>query len=142
MDARIGKKTVGRAYAWMDSRGEFVILGVGVSGPFRRRGVATAMYRALEQKSGRQLKPAISLSDAAFEFWKRYRPEAVADDLRHRPELIGRKAHKAGRIGTITKASGRVATLVFDDCPAGTWSALHANDLEAALLPVEPCPGC
>lgn len=126
-----GKVQVGSISAWIDSRGEFVVMEVMVRPSYRRRGVATAMYRAVEEQAGMQLKPACSLSDDAFEFWKAYRPEAVAGDLRHRPELVGRRAQKNGRPGTITKASGGTAVLTYDD---GMTTVIYAENVDAALL--------
>lgn len=94
------------------------------------------MYRSIEATSGVQLNPAISLSDDAFEFWKAYRPQAVAHDLRHQPELIGRKAQKNGRIGRIIKACGGIATIEFDDGDntIGVQSFIRRNDLALHLL--------
>lgn len=137
VNAFAGKKFIGQASAWEDSRGEFVILKSAVSGPYRRRGVATAMYKAIEQAAGRELKPAVSLSDDAFEFWKSYRPSAVALDLRHRKdELIGRKVKKSDRIGTIIEASGGIARVAYDDATRGSANSetcIRRDDLEAAL---------
>lgn len=128
--AYAGNLLVGSIAAWEDSRGEFVIMDVMVRKGWRRRGVATAMYRAVEEQAGRQLKPAVSLSDDGFAFWKSYRPEAVAGDLRHRPDLIGRHAAKNGRIGVITRASGSTAVLTYED---GMTSALLAGQVDAAM---------
>lgn len=138
-DAYVGKRRVGAICAWEDSRGEFVVMEVVVSAPYRRRGVATAMYRAVEEQAGRQLKPAVSLSDNGFEFWKAYRPEAVADDLRHRlDELIGRRGVKHGREGIITKASGGTATLTLPD---GMHYTILRRELDDVLVPLETDDG-
>lgn len=138
-DAYVGKRRVGAICGWEDSRGEFVVMEVVVSAPYRRRGVATAMYRAVEEQAGRQLKPAVSLSDDGFEFWKAFRPEAVAEDLRHRlDELIGRKGVKNGREGIITKASGGTATLTHPD---GMHTTVLRRELDDVLLPLEPDDG-
>lgn len=136
-NAYVGKKRVGALASWLDSKDDFVVMEVAVSAPFRRRGVATALYRAAEEQAGKQLIPAVSLSDDGFAFWKSYRPAAVANDLRHRPELIGRRAHKDGREGVITKASGGGATLTYPD---GMHSYILRRDLDAALL-VDAAPG-
>ena len=134
--AKVGTRIVGMATAWNDSKGDWVILRSEVRPRYRRRGIATAMYRTIEANSGRLLKPAISLSDDAFEFWKAYRSEAVANDLRHRPELLGRLAQKNGRTGKIISASGGVATMEFDDGDRelGTQSCILREDLPRYLL--------
>ena len=130
-----GKLLVGYATAWLDSRGCFVILASEVRPAYRRRGIATAMYQMIENGAGRALSPAASLSDDAFRFWCRYRPSAVAADLRHQPELIGAKAVLAGRTGRIVKASGRVATVEFDDGDrsSGLQACIIREDLPSAL---------
>jgi GNAT superfamily N-acetyltransferase len=113
--AKVGGRTAGKASAWIDSSGKFTIQDVAVSAPFRRRGIATQMYRELEQRAGRELQPADSLSDDAFEFWKSYRPDAVAYDLRHRKdELLGASVEVKGRSATITHIGARGVTAKFD----------------------------
>lgn len=148
--ARVGKKVVGAAYAWQDSLNRFVILKSAVSAPYRRRGVATAMYRAIETKAGVNLTPAASLSDDAFQFWQRYRPEAVAEDLRHRAaEVIGAKVVADGRVATIIKASGGIAIARYDDAVEGATNsetAIRRSELDAAIaeaaasLQAKPAP--
>lgn len=133
--ARVGSRIVGKAFAWEDSRGEFVIMNVEVREQYRRRGVATAMYRAIEEAAGRLLKPAVSLSDDGFEFWKRYRPEAVALDLRHwKDRLLGARVIKGGNPGRIIKASGGTATMEYDvPTERGSQSTILRRDLNALL---------
>jgi ribosomal protein S18 acetylase RimI-like enzyme len=136
--AKVGKRVVGRAHAWNDSNGDFVIMESAVHPDYRQRGIARQMYAQIEEKAGKQLKPAISLSDDAFEFWKRYRPEAVAGDLRHiKDQLVGQRAKKGDNEGMITKASGRGATLTFDDHPQGpgtTATLVGRDDINKALV--------
>lgn len=138
-DAFVGKRRVGAIAAWMDSRDKFVVMDVYVSRPFRRRGVATAMYRAVEEQAGKQLTPAVSLSDDGFEFWKAYRPEAVALDLRHRKEeLTGRRGMKNGREGVLADPNGGTAKLVYPD---GTYSVVLRAELDDVLLPPDTAAG-
>ena len=134
--AKVGKRIVGIATAWHDSDGRWVILQSEVRPKYRRRGIATAMYRSIEATSGKQLSPAISLSDDAFHFWNSYRPEAVANDLRHMPELIGRKVQKNGRPGRIIKAHGNIAVIEFDDRDntIGSQSYIRRTDLPQHLI--------
>lgn len=130
-EARVGKKVVGRAYPWEDSRGKFVMMDVAVSAPFRQRGVARAMYEAVEKDAGRPLEPAVSLSDDGFEFWKRFRPEAVAHDLRHRKEeLIGQRVWFRDQEGIIEQAVGRVA---IARNASGTTTCLKSDQIEDAI---------
>ena len=134
--ASIGKRVVGRAVAWIDSFGDFTILEVAVHQSYRRRGVARALYSCIEADAGQQLKPATSLSNDAFEFWKRYRPEAVANDLRHRrDELMGRKVEKSGRTATIISIGAGAVTARYDDATERTNSetCIRTKDLDQAL---------
>lgn len=133
--AKVGKLVVGMATAWYDSNGDWVMLRSEVRPKYRRRGIATAMYKSIEATSGRILKPAVSLSDDAFGFWKTFRPEAVAKDLRHRPELIGREVNKGGRKGTIVAASGGVATVEYSDgkTELGTRTCIRRDNLPTYL---------
>lgn len=135
VSAMVGKKVVGMASAWKDSNENFVILNVEVRAQYRRRGIATSMYQAIEA-AAQPLQPAISLSDDGFEFWKRYRPEAVAKDLRHWKDLlIGARVMKEGHAGRITQASGGSATMAYDvPLPNGSLTTLRRKDLNAALL--------
>ena len=113
--AKVGSRVVGKAHAWMDSRDKFVIMNTEVREKYRRRGIASAMYRAIEEASGRQLTPAVSLSDDAFELWKSFRPEAVAQDLRHwKDQIIGARVLYRGDSGRIVKADGGTAIMEFD----------------------------
>lgn len=126
---------------WEDSRGVFCIMEATVAPRARRKGIATAIYRHIEEVTGRELRPAVSLSDDGFEFWKRYRPEAVAQDLRHRlAELLGQKVltQRTGepdRMGTIVRASGGTAAVLFDDAVERVNSVRHLyrEDVDAAL---------
>src|SRR5690348_15040778 len=62
------------------------IMNVVVSKQYRKKGVGRLLYNAVDEyvkSKGKTLVPATSLSDDAFEFWKKWRPEAVADDGRH-----------------------------------------------------------
>ncbi len=134
--AYVGKRLVGSASAWQDSDDRFVILESFVKPAYRRRGIATALYQAIEEAAGAQLTPAHSLSDDAFEFWKAYRPEAVANDLRHRREaLMGAKVVKDGRLATIMVVGPGNVTIQYDDATelTNSRSTIFASQLDAAL---------
>ncbi|MEJ6002592.1 GNAT family N-acetyltransferase [Paucibacter soli] len=134
--AKIGDVVVGKASAWTDSAGSFTIQEVVVHAAFRRRGVARALYSRIEAEAGKLLVPAVSLSDDAFEFWKRFRPEAVALDLRHRrTEFMDQKVEKSGRLATIIRVSARVVTARYDDAVerANSETCIHRRELDQAL---------
>ncbi|WOB06453.1 LPD38 domain-containing protein [Piscinibacter gummiphilus] len=136
-EAKVGKRTVGKLSVWRDSNNDLVPQNVVVDPRYRQRGIARQMYEAAEAANGEKLKPAVSLSDDAFEFWKRFRPEAVAGDLRHiKDKLVGQRAKKGDHEGVITQASGRGATLTYDRHPQGpgTHSTLvGADEINDAL---------
>ena len=122
--AVVGKRVVGLACAWEDCNGRFCILESYVRPDYRRRGIARSLYEAIEASSGRRLVPAVSLSDDAFEFWKRFRPAAVAEDLRHEKErLLGLPFREGERTGVVVGASG--AVLVVDYGPGASKDATH-----------------
>ncbi|MEJ6003760.1 GNAT family N-acetyltransferase [Paucibacter soli] len=75
--ARVGTLIVGSASAYVDSKRDLVILESWVLPEYRRRGIATALYRTIEKVSGRTLKPDASLSAEALAFWRAYRPAAL-----------------------------------------------------------------
>jgi predicted GNAT family acetyltransferase len=134
--AKVGSRVVGKAHAWEDSRGKFVIMNTEVRDQYRRRGIASAMYKAIEDATGRELTPAVSLSDDAFELWKSYRPEAVPKDLRHwKDQLIGARVDFRGDTGRIVKASGGAATMEFDQPKdsGATQRTILRDDLNTAL---------
>lgn len=134
--ARAGKRVVGRAAPWVDAEGRLTMQDVAVSAPFRKRGVATALYQQVEADTGKQLQPAASTSDDAFEFWKRYRPEAVSSDLRHRrDELIGQPVLVKGRPATIVAVGARGATAQYDGAEGvNSQTTINAAKVDAALV--------
>lgn len=77
---------------------------------YRKRGVMSHMYDHIEKDTGKRLVPSSALSDDGFEFWKRYRPEAVKDDLRmHKDKLLGKEVEGKSGKAIITKVgSGAV----------------------------------
>lgn len=133
--AKVGSRVVGMAYAWNDSRDKFVIMNAEVRPNYRRRGIASAMYKAIEKNAGRELAPAVSLSDDAFNLWKSFRPQAVALDLRHwKDQLIGAVVMKNGLPGKIIKADGGTAMMEYTEPqPNGTQSVILRKDLNSAL---------
>ncbi len=118
--ARMGNKIVGKLIPDVGDRAG-TVFKVAVDAPFQRMGVARAMYRAAEEKYGAEFKPSKALTDEGFEFWKRFRPEAVANDLRmHRDDLIGASVTStSGRVGKIEQIGTVGAIAKFDDMPEG-----------------------
>lgn len=131
--ARSGKTVVGKASAWHDWDNKFVIQDVAVKSTHRRKGVATGLYNAIEQHEGKPLSPATSLSDDAFHFWKKFRPDAVAHDLRHHKEvLMGKEIEHNGKQGRIVSVGQNSATLQYHG-EGGTQSTLSRKHLSQFL---------
>lgn len=79
--------------------GKRSVFNVEVKPAYRRLGIARRMYEAAEKDFG-PLTPSEALRDDGFEFWRRYRPEAVADDMRmHRDKLMGLRVPNASTEG-------------------------------------------
>lgn len=134
-EARHGHAVVGVARAWMDSNDVFCMLKVFVAPAWRRQGIARAMYAAIEMASGQLLHPAISLSDDGFEFWKRYRPTAVEQDLRHRrDELQNARVVVRGRWARIESVLAGCVVARFDDAVtrANSVVTIVSSELDVA----------
>lgn len=77
---------------------------------FQRQGVATAMMQAAEKDHG-EIGPSTTLSEEGFRFFQKFRPEAVAADLRnHAAQLMGQGVTGSGGAGTIVSVGRAVAT--------------------------------
>jgi GNAT superfamily N-acetyltransferase len=107
-------KRVGAAIHWNDiTHGKPSIYKSEVHPDYRKKGVATQLYKHIEKHIGKELHPATSLSDDAFHFWKKYRPEAVKDDLRHhKDKLMGKEiehpVHGKGKIESVGSGNATV----------------------------------
>lgn len=75
--ATAGAAIVGKVTTYIDSNRDLVVLEAWVEPEYRRKGIATALYRTIESTTGRLLKPDKSLSDDAIAFWRAYRPGAL-----------------------------------------------------------------
>jgi GNAT superfamily N-acetyltransferase len=99
---RLGGKKIGGAIFMgsptdVDEKGErvFHIYKSVVDEKYRRKGVARALYDAVEkycESKGGYLVPATSVSDEAFAFWNSWKPHRIAYDGRHW------KQHYVGKI--------------------------------------------
>lgn len=77
-------KLVGRAIHWKDlNHGMPSIFNTEVKAEYRKKGVASQLYKHIEHHLGHELHPATALSDDGHAFWSKYRPEAVKNDLRN-----------------------------------------------------------
>ena len=112
-------KKVGAAITWNDiNHGKFSIYKSATHPDYQRMGIMRQLYQYIEQTTGKQLTPATALSDDGFEFWKRYRPEAVKDDLRNmKGELLGKTFEhpKYGKVRIDGVGSGVVRVTLPDE---------------------------
>jgi hypothetical protein len=86
------------------------------------------MYSHAESETGKQLVPSNSVSDDAFKFWNKYRPESVAQDMRHHQYLIGQPhTNSSGKTCKIVSLGAKSATVQYED---GKTSTHPRKDVE------------
>ena len=110
-----GKTKVGQAATWNDlETNKFSVYKSATHPKYRRQGVMRAIYNHIETTTGKQLHPSSSLSSDGHAFWQRYRPEAVANDLRnHRDKLMGKVVHGKSGPATVTSVGSRGAMATY-----------------------------
>lgn len=103
------------------------VFKVAVNEPYRRKGVATSLYKAAEAYWGR-LSPSNTTSEDAFHFWNRYRPGSMDGDLRHlKDKLIGLKvSHPSYGDAEVGEVGSGTVTCWTD---RGTCYCLNKKDL-------------
>lgn len=80
-----GRSHVGDAY--VRDLGNRVQVGrISISKEHQRKGISTALYAQIERDLGKPVVPDATLSEEAFRFWKKHRPDAVAA---HKPLKSG-----------------------------------------------------
>lgn len=128
---RVTDRATGEEIAGADfyEQGPGVLQGfsMGVNEPYRGQGIATEMYDAVEELSGRQLQPSNFLTDDGLAFWMKRDPDAVQAMYERQG---GRDRFPEGHKYTQALKS-RLGSLI----PAGTIGALGAlssNDTAAA----------
>ncbi len=73
-----GNSRVGTAY--VRDLGDNVQIGrIAIDDGHTRKGIGSALYGQIEKDLGKPLVPDGVLSDAAYNFWKKHKPEAVAN---------------------------------------------------------------
>jgi len=146
--AYVGRNLAGQlalhSRGW-DERGRRMSYKTFVKPEFRRRGVATAMYRAAESNLEEPLYPSGTLSDEGFKFWLGFRPDALpAKDLRRiQKDLVGKRVTSPSdnnQPGTIKAAGGvgenSIVVIEFDspiDDRNSTTSAVAAREVADQL---------
>lgn len=91
VDAKLGKSLIGRLVV-SDANGiPPHAFGVAVEPPYRRQGIARAMYQLAEESLGKHLVPSSAQTDDGFNFWMKYRPDAIdpRDLRRFKDQLMG-----------------------------------------------------
>lgn len=84
-----GKKQVGNAYV-RDLGNKVQVGRISINEAHQRKGISTALYSQIERDLGKPVSPDDTLSDKAYKFWKKHRPEAVAA---HKPTKSGGAIH-------------------------------------------------
>jgi hypothetical protein len=98
--------------------GKGTISNIWVRDDFRRKGVARQIHdfvSGMLGKEGRELVPSSYLKEAGFQFWSKYRPDAVKGDMRsHRDFIEAYAEDHFGKNVRVEFRSGDTAT-VFSD---------------------------
>ena len=127
--AKIKNKIVGKMILYRAQRphNKNEIFKVAVDEPYKRSGIGTLMYKAAEKTFG-EIVPSKALSDEAFEFWRKYRPESFSnDDFRlHKDKLIGKYLNhpRFGRVQIESVASNVVIAKILTGEDAGRTTAM------------------
>jgi hypothetical protein len=107
----------------------------------QRKGLMSAMHDAAEEAFG-PMQPDKTLTDDGFAFWKRYRPDAVSNNLRfHADKLIGQTMQTRYGPGTVKSVgSNGMNTDLTDPEYVGSTGWAKASDNEDALrgLGIDP----
>lgn len=118
---------------------------VVVNPGFRRQGIATALYRYVEEDIGEELIPSDTLSDEGFKFWVNYRDGAIdkKDVRRIQDQLVGQKVtspkhdNAVGKIKGIRGVGDRAAISIKFDEPidnrGSTISMVRAHELRGQI---------
>jgi nicotinamide mononucleotide adenylyltransferase len=104
-------KRIAAAVTWNDLKhGKFSIYKSETHPDYRRMGVMRGLYDYIEKTTGKELHPSSTLSNDGYEFWAKYRPEAVKDDLRrYKDKLIGKEVtHPTYGKGIISKVGSGI----------------------------------
>lgn len=106
-----GKKIGGVLLQDHASHGEdaWSVFKSAVEKPYQRKGVATAMYTQAEENAaakGKSFVPSGSVSDDAYHFWSKFRPERIAKDGRNWAQhYVGKIVKYKDRDWEITNAA-------------------------------------
>lgn len=136
VDVHHGNKRIARLEFDYDRNGKAWSAGnVMVDKAWRRKGIATAMYRHVEEHTGKPMVPSSAQTSEAVAFWKAYDPkgERFSDnDLRrHRDKLMGKEIdHPRWGKG---KISGVVENQAVAQKENGATFAVARKDLEHLL---------
>lgn len=108
---------------------------LGVNEPYRRQGIATEMYDAVEELSGRELTPSNYLTDEGLEFWMSRNPEAVKEMFNARGGLDSfPEGHKY--VKALRNKYGNALSSLIPTATIGALSGMSAGDAGAATLDV------
>lgn len=136
VDVHHGNKRIARLEFDYDRNGKAWSAGnVAVDEAWRRKGIATAMYRHVEEHTGKPMVPSNAQTADSVAFWKSYDPNGERfseNDLRrHKDRLIGQEInHSRWGKGTIYSVVENQAVAKNEN--GGTF-AVARKDLEHLL---------
>lgn len=119
-----GADNIGHAY--VRDIGDAVQVGrVGINDEFQGKGIGRALYGRIERDLGKPLVPDTVLSDSAYSFWQKHRPEAVEGYTKRGHNWVpsdGKPTSSANALVDQLRASGE-----FYSNPAGAPGGLFAG---------------
>ncbi len=105
--------------------------------PYRRMGVATAMYNAAEAAFG-PLVPSGVTSDEALGFWNKRRPGSMDSDLRlYKSYLLGKEVSDMKRTGIVRDVGSKGVSALINGKQEGEMNSIFYTKNIQHLLPDE-----
>jgi hypothetical protein len=102
----------------------FSIFKMTTKPEYRNKNVMTHVYNHIEKDTGKRAVPSPALTDDGFNFWKRYRPEEVKNDLRmHKDKLIGKEVEGRSGKATIQSVGSKGVIAKYNDGDTTTYKS-------------------
>jgi hypothetical protein len=91
---------------------------------YRHRNVMKHIYNHIENDTGKRVVPSTALTDDGFNFWKKYKPDEVKNDLRmHTDKLMGKEVEGKSGKATIHRVGSRGVMAKYSDSETTTYKS-------------------
>ena len=82
------------------------------------------IYNHIENDTGKRVVPSTALTDDGFNFWKKYKPDEVKNDLRmHTDKLMGKEVEGKSGKATIHRVGSRGVMAKYSDSETTTYKS-------------------